>query len=83
MSYDRRMKKTFASLLAFALLLPATGCLVRTRTSSRHSQAQSCPPSTHWEDGECVHNGRGRNKDKHKNKNKNHGNDGPVVRDHK
>ena len=71
------MKKSFAALVALALLLPTTGCLVRTRTSSRQSNVRSCPPSYHWEDGECVHNGRGRHKGKHKN----HG-DGPVVRDH-
>ncbi len=76
------MKKPFAALLAFALLVPVTGCLVRTRTSSRGSNVRSCPPSYHWDDGECVPNGRGRNKDKHKHKNKHHDNGGPVVRDH-
>jgi hypothetical protein len=73
--YDHQMHKPFAALVALALLLPTTGCLVRTRTSSRQSNARSCPPSYHWEGGDCVHNGRGRGRGKHHN-------DGPVIRDH-
>lgn len=54
------MKKPFLAMLVLALAIPATGCVVRTRTGSRQSDVRSCPPAHHWEGGACVHNGGGR-----------------------
>lgn len=50
--------KAFILMLLVALL--STGCLVHTRERTVHSKSarKSCPPSYHWEDGGCVHNGK-------------------------
>lgn len=48
----------------------SAGCLIRTR-SRANAGYRSCPPSTHWDGYNCVHNGRGR------------GRGGPPVRDHR
>ena len=55
-------------------MTPVSGCFVQTRSRGQ-SQAVSrdCPPSTHWEDGQCVHNGNGHGNGKHKDKHKGKG----------
>ena len=37
------------------------GCVIHGQPPG-HAVARSreCPPSTHWDDGRCVHNGHGR-----------------------
>jgi hypothetical protein len=56
------MKKALSFLIVLAMTAPLAGCLVRTgpRYRSNGQQARSCPPSSHWEGGVCVHNGNGR-----------------------
>ena len=56
-------------LLAILCTSVTTGCLVQTRPQRTVvRERRSCPPAYHWEDGDCVHNGRGhgRGHDKHK-----------------
>jgi hypothetical protein len=61
--------KPILSFLVLAMVLSIlSGCLVRTRTYGRGNGRRACPPSTHWDGYNCVHNGNGR---------------GPKVRDHR
>jgi hypothetical protein len=52
--------KPILSLLILVMLLSAlSGCIIRTRGNARGGGSRSCPPSTHWDGYNCVHNGNG------------------------
>jgi hypothetical protein len=51
------MHRFLSYLVVAALTAPLAGCFVASRSPSRTAY-RSCPPSEHWEDGACRHNGR-------------------------
>jgi hypothetical protein len=63
------MKRIHALVIATAMLLPLSGCLVHTGPGhSRHSSAsksKKCKPSQHWDGHQCRHNGKGHGARKH------------------
>ncbi|HEU0032773.1 MAG TPA: hypothetical protein VFQ53_19210 [Kofleriaceae bacterium] len=51
-------------IIVFLLVAFAMGCFITTR--GRAAPRRECPPSYHWEDGDCVHNGKAKGHEKHK-----------------
>lgn len=62
------MKALISMMIAVVVSSSLAGCIVRTRDRHHHHHHNSqrrvrdCPPSYHWENGACVHNGRGKHK---------------------
>jgi hypothetical protein len=57
------MKRYISLCLLAVVSLSLGGCFVysqpRGRAVARQAPSRECPPSTHWDDGRCVHNGHG------------------------
>ncbi|MGE0549566.1 MAG: hypothetical protein AB7O24_13215 [Kofleriaceae bacterium] len=61
------MRKLLSIVMVVGMTLPATGCIVRTRSHGQTvSRGRSCPPAHHWNGHGCVHNGRHKGHHKHR-----------------
>ena len=60
------MKRYIVLSLLAVVASGLSGCVLYGRPPG-HAVARSreCPPSTHWDDGRCVHNGHGHGHDGH------------------
>ena len=65
--YAREMRTFLSLLIVLATSASVGGCFVQTgpqRGPTAVRRERECPPAHHWEDGECVHNGKAKGHDK-------------------